>query len=59
MILSAVAIEANPDPRDLEFMDGRINEYNVAQIGYCDFRWLAAFIRDDAQNIVAGVTGFT
>jgi ribosomal protein S18 acetylase RimI-like enzyme len=59
MILPALAIEANPDPSDLEFMDDRINEYNIAQTGYHDFQWLAAFIRDDAQNIVAGVTGFT
>jgi ribosomal protein S18 acetylase RimI-like enzyme len=59
MVIPAVTIEANPDPNDLEFMDDRVNEHNMAQTGYHDFRWLAAFIRNDVQNIVAGVTGFT
>lgn len=59
LILPTVTIEANPDPNDLEFMDNQINEHNVEQTGYRDFRWLAALIRDDAQNIVAGITGFT
>jgi len=59
MMLPTVTIEDDPNSNDLEFMDNQINEFNMAQTGYHDFRWLAAFIRDDARNIVAGITGFT
>ena len=59
MMLPTVTIEVDPNSNDLEFMDNQINEFNMAQTGYHDFRWLAAFIRDDAGNIVAGITGFT
>jgi ribosomal protein S18 acetylase RimI-like enzyme len=59
MMLPNLKIESNPDSDDLEFIDNQINEFNVAQTNYHDFRWLAAFIRDDTGNIMAGITGFT
>jgi len=52
-------IETDPASEDLQFLDDQINEYNMAQTGYYDFQWLAIFVRNEAQRIVAGITGFT
>lgn len=46
-------------PEDAAFIEERINEFNYDATGYRDGRELAAIVRDDDAQIVAGLTGFT
>jgi len=41
------------------FLSDRIYEFNVNATGYDDGRLLAATVRDDANEIIAGVNGYT
>lgn len=52
-------VENKPSPQDLQFLEDQINAYNMAQTGYYDFQWLTLFVRDEAQRILAGLSGFT
>lgn len=52
-------IETDPAPQDLEFLEAQINEHNMAVTGYYDFQALAIFVRDAAQVMVAGLSGYT
>lgn len=52
-------IEAQPDPADVQFLEDRINEFNIAATGYDDGRLLASFVRNAEGRIVAGVFGWT
>ncbi len=52
-------IEEHPDPRDLDFLEDQINAFNIATTRIDDWRVLAIFVRDDAGQIVAGITGGT
>ncbi len=46
-------------PELVALLDGRIYEFNVAASGIGDGRMLNAAIRDDAGEIVAGISGYT
>ncbi|MEO7913706.1 MAG: GNAT family N-acetyltransferase [Roseiflexaceae bacterium] len=50
-------IEARPDARDLDFLEDQINAFNIAVTGIDDWRALAIFMRDEDQQIIAGVNG--
>jgi GNAT superfamily N-acetyltransferase len=52
-------IESEPADADVEFLDDRLYDYNMAQTGYRDGRRLAIFVRDAEQAIVAGLDGWT
>lgn len=52
-------IETSPASQDLQFLETQINEHNRAVTGYYDFQWLAIFVRDAAQTMVAGLSGYT
>lgn len=52
-------IETDPSPQDLQFLEDQVNEHNMAITGYDDFQWLTIFVRDTAQAIVAGLSGYT
>ena len=52
-------VETNPATADLQWLDDRINEHNMAVTGYYDFQPLAIFVRDATQSIMAGMSGFT
>lgn len=54
-----LTIETDPKPADLQFLEDRINEYNITVTGYDDFQWLTIFMRDATQTIVAGLVGYT
>jgi GNAT superfamily N-acetyltransferase len=51
--------ENNPDPQDIKTVDHRLWEFNTDQVGYSDSRRLAIFIRDDNNQILGGIIGFT
>ncbi|HET9798540.1 MAG TPA: GNAT family N-acetyltransferase [Gemmatimonadaceae bacterium] len=57
--LEALPILETPDPHDLQYLDDRIYEYNVARTGIADARLLAILLRDDDGQIVAGLYGWT
>lgn len=48
-----------PTSDDVQFLEDRIYEYNSAQTGKDDGRLFAFFIRDEQDEIVAGLDGWT
>jgi GNAT superfamily N-acetyltransferase len=48
-----------PSLVDIQFLEDRINDYNFSTTGYHDGRLLSIFVRDEAQNILAGLYGWT
>ncbi len=52
-------ITDDPTLSDIDFLDERIYEFNVAQTGYADGRKLAILVRDAQEAIVAGLWGWT
>jgi GNAT superfamily N-acetyltransferase len=48
-----------PSPRDVELLDDRIYAFNRAATGFHDGRALAAFVRDEAGALRAGLAGHT
>jgi GNAT superfamily N-acetyltransferase len=52
-------VEDHPDPRDVTFLGDQIDAYNIAVTGIDDWRALAIFVRDDAGQVVAGISGGT
>jgi GNAT superfamily N-acetyltransferase len=49
----------DPPREDVQFLDDRLYEFNVARTGIRDGRLLAVFARDHAGEIVAGLHGWT
>jgi len=52
-------VEPNLDPADVQFLEERLYESNVAATGIDDGDTLAICARDDAGGIVAAATGCT
>ncbi len=48
-----------PSPEEQQFLEDRLYEYNSAQTGQDDGQSFAFFIRNDQQEIVAGLSGWT
>ena len=48
-----------PSAAELEFLEDRLYEFNSAQTGQDDGQLFAIFIRNDRQEIVAGLSGWT
>jgi ribosomal protein S18 acetylase RimI-like enzyme len=57
----AFNIDAHPAPADLNFLDEQINQFNFAATGIMPEPdvLLAIIVRDEANEIVAGVWGWT
>ena len=49
----------HPSPDDVARLEAEVLEFNYSVTGYRDGRELAAFVRDDAGAMVAGLSGFT
>jgi ribosomal protein S18 acetylase RimI-like enzyme len=56
---SRLTVETRPNPNDIDFLDEQINGFNIATTGIDDWQALAIFVRDDAGQIVAGISGGT
>lgn len=54
-----LAIETDPDPKDVQSLIDRLIEYNCAVTGYHDGQGLAIFIRAEDGQIQGGLSGFT
>ena len=52
-------ISSEPAPSEVQYLEDRIYEFNVAATGIGDGEWLAIFVRDDDDRIVAGICGNT
>ncbi|HEU5088663.1 MAG TPA: GNAT family N-acetyltransferase, partial [Roseiflexaceae bacterium] len=57
--MQSLAVELHPDPADLAFLEDQINAYNIAVTGIDDWQAFAIFARDQANAIVAGISGGT
>jgi len=49
----------DPSSDDLRFLEDRLYEYNIRQTGREDGQLFAFFIRNDQQEVVAGLSGWT
>jgi GNAT superfamily N-acetyltransferase len=54
-----VLTRCTPSPEDLQFLEDRLYEYNSQQTGREDGQLFAFFIRNDQQEILAGLSGWT
>ena len=54
-----IQVTNQPTERDWQWLEDRINRFNVQVTGYDDYRLLAIFIRDPVGTTVAGLTAFT
>jgi N-acetylglutamate synthase-like GNAT family acetyltransferase len=54
-----IAILDTPDRRDVQFLEDRIDEFNLSHTGITDVRLLAIILRDDRDDIIAGLYGWT
>jgi ribosomal protein S18 acetylase RimI-like enzyme len=52
-------IDDNPADADVHFLDDRIYEYNFETTGITDGRVVSYFVRDEANEIIAGLYGWT
>ena len=48
-----------PSPNDVQFLEERLYEFNLATTGIEDGRALGIFVRDDSGNIVGAAAGHT
>jgi ribosomal protein S18 acetylase RimI-like enzyme len=49
----------DPSSADIEFLEDRLYEFNVATTGIGGGQTLGVFLRDESKNIVAGAAGHT
>ena len=54
-----LVISTEPAPDDVQYLEDRLYEFNSAETGITDGEWLAIFVRDEDQRIVAGICGNT
>ena len=52
-------IDSDPAASDLQNLEARIYEFNVAATGYDDGEYLSIFLKDDAGGLRAGLSGHT
>ena len=58
MNLNHVMTKSIPSSEELEFLEDRLYEFNRAQTGRDDGQLFAFLVRDDQQEIVAGLSGW-
>ena len=54
-----LVVETEPDPRQVQYLEDRIYEFNSGVTGIRDGEWLSIFVRDESGRIVAGICGST
>jgi GNAT superfamily N-acetyltransferase len=54
-----LVITAVPTPGDVQYLEDRIYDFNSAATGITDGEWLAIFVRNDDDRIIAGICGNT
>jgi GNAT superfamily N-acetyltransferase len=56
---SEFTISNEPTPDEVQYLEDRIYEFNSTATGITDGAWLAIFVRDERDRIVAGICGNT
>jgi GNAT superfamily N-acetyltransferase len=56
---SDLVITTGPSADEVQYLEDRIYEFNSAATGITDGEWLAIFVRDEADRIIAGICGNT
>ncbi len=56
---STIFVEEHPSHEAIDFLEQRIIEFNYARADAADGRGLAAFVRDEQGQIIAGISGYT
>jgi GNAT superfamily N-acetyltransferase len=59
MNASEFIIDTEPTPNDVQYLEDRLYEFNSSVTGITDGEWLAIFVRDERDRIVAGICGNT
>jgi GNAT superfamily N-acetyltransferase len=59
MSTNRVITKSIPSPEELQFLEDRLYEFNSAQTGRDDGQLFAFFVRNEQQEIVAGLSGWT
>ena len=59
MRLGPIVFEEHPSRADLDRLKDAIDAFNYETTGFRDGRYLATFLRDDAGELIAGLSGFT
>ena len=59
MSASEFVIETQPTPEQVQYLEDRLYEFNSSVTGVTDGEWLAIFVRDERDRIVAGICGNT
>ncbi|MDX1524163.1 MAG: GNAT family N-acetyltransferase [Anaerolineae bacterium] len=59
MNINRVITKSIPSAEELQFLEDRLYEFNRDQTGQDDGQLFAYFIRNDRQEIVAGLSGWT
>ena len=59
MRVPELVISTEPTPGEVQYLEDRLYEFNSAATRFTDGEWLAIFVRDDDQRIVAGICGNT
>ena len=54
-----IMTKSTPSSEELQFLEDRLYEFNRAQTGQDDGQLFAFFVRNDQQEIVAGLSGWT
>jgi len=50
---------STPSPEELQFLEDRLYEFNSSRIGIYDGQFFGFFVRNEQQEIVAGLSGWT
>lgn len=59
MYIPPFQVTDQPAEADWQFLEERINRFNIDTTGYDDYRPLAIFVCDDTDALIAGITAFT
>lgn len=56
---SELVVTTEPAPREVQYLEDRIYEFNSSATGISDGEWLAIFVKDERDRIAAGICGNT
>ena len=59
MPTSEFVVTTEPTPDQVQYLEDQIYEFNSSKTGITDGEWLAIFVRDGLDRIVAGICGNT
>ena len=59
MPTSEFVVTTDPAPDMVQYLEDRLYEFNSSITGITDGKWLAIFVRDERDRVVAGICGNT